>query len=492
MKELSTKLFGISLLLLASAFSPVYAQTPVIVSSATEKDLQNPIPQPQTTLRTPKLLTLQDAIILALRNNPTVHSSRFARINDKYALELADYAFEPQFNLSGNMTFTQGQKTGYNVNPGVSLNNRWGTQLSLNNTNNLQGNQQETATITQPLLRGFGYVNEIPWLNAQDNELIARQTFKSSIIDMVTQVISNYRQVVQDYNNLKVQEEALKREETTAKQYELRVKAGKMAPSELLQEKATLANTRLSTVRQKNAAQQDYQTLLDTLGLSPNSQLKLETNINFRAYRAPSKTAAVNLALNNNPQFVSQKLQLNAAERAVDTAKDNLRWQLNVTGTANFATSRGVFPVVEGFQDLSTTTGPSAVVQLSIPIRDINSKAALVSAKVALVQAQDALEQAKRSLIRQVLNSLSDLNSQLEQLQIAEQAVELQKKNLEAEQIKQRYGQTTALNVNIIQDNLLQQQIDFVNSQIGYLNSVTAFQNLLGTTLKEWDVEMRY
>jgi outer membrane protein len=161
-------------------------------------------------------------------------------------------------------------------------------------------------------------------------------------------------------------------------------------------------------------------------------------------------------------------------------------------GTANFASSNGTIPVVQGFQNLNTTNSPSAVVQLSIPIRDISSKATLVNAKVALVQAQDALEQAKRTLIRQVLNNLSDLNSQLEQLKIAEQAVALQQKNLEAEQIKQRYGQTTALNVNIIQDNLLQQQIDFVNSQIGYLNSVTAFQNLLGTTLKAWDIEMRY
>jgi len=90
------------------------------------------------------------------------------------------------------------------------------------------------------------------------------------------------------------------------------------------------------------------------------------------------------------------------------------------------------------------------------------------------------------------VNNLSNLTSQLEQLTIAEQAVGLQRKNLEAEQIKQRYGQTTALSVNIIQDNLLQQELDFINSQISYLNNVTSFENLLGTTLKDWNVEIRY
>lgn len=479
---------GVGMASLAQAQSPA----PIIVTSAQEKELKNLLPLPQKTLRTPKLLSLEDAIVLALRNNPNIRNSRFQRISDKYALELADYAFQPQFNLSGNVTFTEGEKYGWNVNPGVSLNTRYGTQIAVSNVTNLNGTQQEQVSVTQPLLRGFGAVNYFPWLNAQDNELVARQTFRSSIIDMVTQVITNYRQVVEDYNSLQVQEKALHREEITAQQYRLRVKAGKMAPSELLQEQATLANTRLATVQQKNASEQDYQTLLDTLGLSPDSQLRVDTHINFHQYHAPSKQQAINMALNNNPAYVSQTVQLNAARRAVESAKDNLRWQLNLTGQANFASSNGNIPIVQGFQSLSTTTNPTLVVSLSIPIRDITSKAALVNSQVALLQAQDALDQSRRTLIRQVMNSLTNLNSQLDQLTIAQQAVELQRKNLVAEQIKQQYGQTTALNVNIITDNLLQQEISFVNSQIGYLNSVTAFQNLLGTTLKDWNIEMRY
>ncbi len=473
-------------------FCPAHAQQPVVVKAATEKELKSLLPMPQTTVRTSKLLTLPDAIILALRNNPTVRSSRLQRITDKYALELADYAFEPHFDFSASATFTQNEQTGYNLNPGVSLNTRWGTQISVNNVTNLQGTQQEQATITQPLLRGFGEVNEIPWLNAQDSELIARQTFKNSIMQMVTQVITQYRQVVQDYNSLKVQQQALQREETSSKQYQLKVKAGKLAPSELLQQQATLASNRLNFVRQKNAAEQDYQTLLDTIGLAPESKLKLDTHINFQTYHAPSQSEAITLALNNNPQYVSQKLQLKAAERAVVVAKDSLRWQLGVTGSANFMSSNGTIPGISSLQDLSLTTNPTAVVSLSIPIRDISSKAGLVSAKIALVGAEDALEQSRRTLIRQVLNSLNDLNSLLEQLNIAQQGLVLQRKNLEAEQIKQRYGQTTALNVNIIQDTLIQQEIDFVNGQIGYLNSVTAFQNLLGTTLDAWNIKMAY
>ncbi len=350
---------------------------------------------------------MDEAIVLALRNNPSVHSSRLQRISDKYALELADYQFQPQFQFGASATFTEGEKTGYSANPGITYNTRYGTEMSLTSNTNLKGDQQETFRVVQPLLRGFGHISEIPWLNAQDTELMNRQTFKSSIIDMVTQVITNYRQVVQDYNSLTVQEKALQREQQTSAQYQLRVSAGKMASSELLQEQATLANTHLSVVRQRNQTQQDYQTLLDTLGLSPTSKLKVNTQIDFHAYHTPSKEQAIAIALNNNPQYVSQRLGLNAARRAVALAKDNLRWELNLSGAVNFDNSTGANSVVNFSNEISTTDRPTAIVELSIPIRDITSKAALIDARVGLAQAEDSLEQARRSLIRQVVNSLN-------------------------------------------------------------------------------------
>lgn len=475
----------------ASFLKEAYAEETIVVTSATDKELEH-IPLPQNTLTPNKLLTLQEAITLALRNNPSIHSSRFQRIADKYALELANYAFQPHFNFTANVSFTEGEKTGYNVNPGISMNTRWGTQLKADNTSNLNGEQRETFTIMQPLLGGFGAVNQIPWLNAQDNETAARQNFKNNIMEMITEVTTNYRQVVQDYNSLEAQERALKREQETAQQYELRVSSGKMAPSELLQQRATLANSELETERQKSTVQQDYQTLLDTLGLSPQSHLKVETNINFTAYNLPILEDAIQIALNNNPNYVIQQLQLNATRREVLSAQDQRRWRLDVTGTANLISSNGFSGIVNNFSELTTTDKPTATVELSIPIRDIESKVNLIDAKVALVQAEDSLEQSHRTLVRQVTNDWNNLNSQRKQLQIAEQALDLQRKNLDAERIKQQYGQTTALSVNIIQDNLLQQELDYINTQISYLNAVTAFQNLLGTTLKEWNIVIRY
>src|SRR5581483_1619101 len=80
------------------------AATPIVVKAAKEKELQNILPLPQTTIQKPKLLTLEDAIVLALRNNPLVRSARLQRISDQFALELANYAYEPQFKFTANAT----------------------------------------------------------------------------------------------------------------------------------------------------------------------------------------------------------------------------------------------------------------------------------------------------------------------------------------------------------------------------------------------------
>ncbi len=465
-------------------------QAYAVVTSAKEIDLKL-IPPPQTTLRFPKLLSLDDAIALALRNNPVVHSSRFQRISDKYSLELANYAFEPHFNLSGSATVMKHSKPGYNFSPGVSLLTPIGTQLAINHVADFNGHQSEQFEINQPLLRNFGAINRIPWLNAQDNEIVARQNFKSSITDIVTQVITNYRQLVADLNNVRVQKKTLAREQETEKQYLLRIKAGKMARSELLQEQTTLAGIKLEALQQQSQAEQDYQSLLDTLGLSPQSKLNIDTHIDFKDFKPPSKDKAIEIALNNNPPYVIQTLQMNSVRRAVESAKNDLRWQLDLDLQTTFESTNGTIPLLDN-SNLVTNTGPSATLTLSIPIRDIDRKAALINAKVGLIQAEDALEQSKRSLIRQVVNDITNLQNQRLQLTIAEQGLALQRQNLASEQIKQRYGQTTALNVNIIQGQLLQQEIDFVSNQISYLNNVTAFENLLGITLDRWDIQLRY
>ena len=79
---------------------------PVVDQSATTSvpNVQEIPPQPDLTIEG-KHLSVSEAILLALRNNPQVLSAQYKRILDKYDVEIANNAFQPQYSLDINQTF---------------------------------------------------------------------------------------------------------------------------------------------------------------------------------------------------------------------------------------------------------------------------------------------------------------------------------------------------------------------------------------------------
>jgi outer membrane protein TolC len=72
------------------------------------------------------------------------------------------------------------------------------------------------------------------------------------------------------------------------------------------------------------------------------------------------------------------------------------------------------------------------------------------------------------------------------------EALNLQKLNLE-NTIKQfQAGQTDSLSVSQQQDTLTQSEQSVLTNQIAYLNDITNFRQLLQTTLKHWNIKLKY
>jgi outer membrane protein TolC len=60
------------------------------------------------------------------------------------------------------------------------------------------------------------------------------------------------------------------------------------------------------------------------------------------------------------------------------------------------------------------------------------------------------------------------------------------------EKKKQQAGITSALDVNNTQNQLILAQAGLIGAKISYLNALSALQRLLGTTLDEWQIKLRY
>ncbi|MCH9769408.1 MAG: TolC family protein [Gammaproteobacteria bacterium] len=442
-------------------------------------------PSPSPNFSIPKHLSLQDAILLALRNNPDVIAADLKRVTDKFALLIEFNKFQPQYTFDATTTYNARGVQTYQVNPTVKLKNTIGTEFDVDYKNNLNGSAGgATFTIKQSLLKGFGYVNKIPFDNALDQEKVNKLAYKSSVITVVGNVITQYRALMNDFASLEIQIHTLKTVEETAKQTALKVKLGKIAPSELIQQEVTVSTTRQQVVTQRESMQQDYRTLLSTLGISPFAKLNVDHSVGPVNYKLPDKEDLIRIALENNIAYQQALLQLKVTRRALITAKDARKWTLNLTASYDADESAPNTPI--------TTTGPNATLDFSIPIDDIQSKSDLVQAYINLENAKLKLQQQKRDLVNQVLQQIDTIRNQLDSVKVDARTVELQKQNLAASNLKLKYGKSTAFESSQIQDQLLQQETTLVSDRITLLNDVTTFNSFLGILLDKWKIKLRY
>jgi outer membrane protein TolC len=445
------------------------------------------IPAPKMTHTAGQTLTLRDAIFLALRNNPDVESAELQRVNDKFSLLMAYNTFFPTYTLSSTATLPNEGKSSYGTTAGFDWKSPLGTDVSASYTKDYTGGPGATTlTVTQPLLRGFGYkYNTIAFQDSLDSELSAKLTYKDSIISTVVSVITAYRGLVSQYNQFEVKKKTFKQNEEQYKQNQLEVKAGKLSESSLLQKQAALETFRLSYVSAQNTVQTSYKALLTALGLSPTAKIKIDKHILLpKNYHTPNLAKTIGEALQGNISYVKTVIGLRSTERALYQAKRNRWWQLSLQSTNTFG--------FNGQSDTSGDTGPDLEFTLTVPINDLASEQALVQAKISLINAKNQLITQKRKLISDVTQQLQSIENLVEQVKISKLQTSLQAKTVKNTQIKLKYGKSTMFELNSEQTNLLQAQINFIGAQINLLGAITGLNQTLGKTLDIWGIKLRY
>lgn len=444
-----------------------------------------PCPHPAEAL--PKTLSLYEAILLALRFNPNVRTQQIQRVADKFALEVAHNNFNPQYTFNATATFLRNSKPQYTIVPQVNWLLPLGTQIAATTTISRLGSagagNATTVTLTQPLLRGFGEtVTMAPLVQAEYQEANQRLTLKNIVMSTVTQVIQDYYALVQAYNNLTVDELALQNSITMLQQFRVRIQAGQAAPLEIAPQESQVASQKLQVTLDKNAIQQNYQTLMITLGLNPSCKLEIDKSISLDTFPIPSIPRAYVLALENNIAYQQAVFNLKSQELEVIQQRDAQRWQLNFIATKNFA-SDGASPS-EANDQIQLT--------LNVPIHDLPLQQQLVNAEVQYQQTKVQLLATKRQLKSDVITSIESLNLQLEQIKQAQAAVVFAQQAFDVEVKKLYYGRSTVLNVTQLRNDLTEAKISLISQEISYINTLAQFEQNLGVTLERWQLQLFY
>lgn len=454
-----------------------------------------------------KTLSLNEAILLAVRQNPNVQSSRLEYVNQKFALWVEQWEFLPQYTFTAEAStgrvVTPGQSWrgshGFNASPGVSLLTPIGTNISLTSSFNKSHhfNPQLALDFTQPLLRGFGNaIVETALHNAEDSLVVSRLGIEGLLRTTVTAVITAYLDVVSAEKRIQIDEEALKRAEKSVNDTQLFIKAGKKAGNDLVTVKANVASAKSNLENDKNALLQARYALLTAIGLNPNAEVRfanLDLDHIISKYHVPPLALTKQLTLENDINYQTAEIMLHGQKcRSLLAAEDNARWKLDAH--AHLATGGGSGGgQAAGFNSLWNfyNQNQSVDLKLEIPIDNQRLKQSILNAKIGLQQAEIAQRQKKWSIETSAINGWNSVTAAERSLAYAEDAEKLQQRSYHLSYEKYLHGLIDSLELQSAQFALIQEQQNLLRNRVEYLKALVNLDQAIGHTLKTWDIQVR-
>jgi outer membrane protein len=470
-------------------------------------------------------LSLQDAIKATLLNNSLVRLQELNVEDSKFSLLRAHSPFDPLLlgsfsslrsispansQLQGALTpNTLDQATQINCNQlfetGTSvLVGFSGDRISTNNSNNFVNpsiSSSINVQITQPLLRNrWLFANRAPLVIARRSLQISQANFEAQVSDAIQNVISQYWNVVQARGDFDVAKKSQDAAEASYSRDKRALELGALPPLDIYRSESEFASRRVFTIQSEYQLKQAEDSLRTTLGAMLDPYLRaLDLDLTELPARGDNllnidHAAALHEALQNRPEIEAQRQALANDDTNIRLAHNNLlpdlRLSANYSGNGLSGSPGG------GFSDsLNQAFGfgyPSYGVTLSLnlPIRNRAAQADLGNALVSRRRTLYSDRQLQEQITREVSDAVHALEQAKLSLAASQEALDLSKKNLSAEQRKHELGSETVFFVLEAQTEVAQAESSVLESQVAYELAVTAVQHATGKLLQANNVRI--
>lgn len=449
-------------------------------------------------------LTLPAAVALALRDNLTLRSTYLDRIVQRLALEVAEERFSPLLDIAGSASFLRSQdgqdQVVVGTAPVVSLALPTGGDLSFVwSADGADGDGSDRSfssgtsiVLTQPLLRGAGTgIARAPVRRARIGERISILSLKDTVSTTVSAVIAGYRSYQQAIRQVEI---ALRGLAEARNQYEINeqlIESGRLAPLENVQTEQRIASQELTVISTQGDAEEARIALATLLNLDVDTPIDPVEPLEPRQVSV-NLEAAYDTAFDNRADWQSNLLQIEIADIDLMIARNDRLPQLDVElGTGrrsgrqdSFATA--VRDGIEGRPEWS------ASVVFAVPT--IGTKSLVLNETTARVNRQKA-ELTTQLLVAQirsdVRNAVRDVELSWRRLQLAIRARELAEQQLAIEKEKLQAGRTSNFQILSFEQTLIDSANAEIGANISYENALTTLDQILGTTLETWQIELR-
>jgi outer membrane protein TolC len=436
-----------------------------------------------------------------------------------------------------NFGYTQGFHTGTNFSTTLDT-----TRAASNSPQNLFNPFVQpvlTATLTQPLLNGFGIlVNTRYILEAKNSLKIADSQLAQQVMATVTQTSNDYWELVYDRENVKVQEAAVGVSTKLYEDNKKQLQIGTMAPLDVLTAESQVATDQQNLIVAQTTRLQQQTVLLNDITknlMAPDLQgIEIVPTTTIATPEIVENIAlddAVKEAWQKRPEIYQSDLNLKNAGIEAKATKNALLPGLNVyaqysatglsgnsiTSTSNIPSSITPIPSepivdsitglqigneVVGFPVFPTTLKTNGLgaalsslfenkfptyaagVTFSIPIRNRSAQSDNARALLNERVQQTQYRQTQNTIVLNVRNTMIALQQDRAQVAAAEKARNLAQRTLDAEQKKYQLGSSTSYNVVLRSRDLTAAEGTELRAKVNLEEALVNFNQAMGRTLE--------
>ena len=486
-------------------------------------------------------LSLKDCILKAMKNNlglaidvlnPELADISVSVANEKFLPNLsfnyskrdtnqASFSFLDAADQVASLTDNYSARISQLIPTGASLSVSLDGYKTSSNRSFQSINPRYGSTLTfdftQPLLKDFGFkTNRREIIVAQNNLEISEFDLERSLQNTVYDVEEAYWNLVYSIENLKVMQRSLELAQDLLEKNKRAVEIGTLAPIEILNAQASVATREADILEAEALVKNNEDFLKTTINLASElegSDLMKIIPVDTPAYEQSKITLdnALSTALENRPDLNATRADLKNKEINVGYNKNQLLpdlsfqasyWSPGITGNQILYLNDNAFTgVVVGTIPGSPADALkdafnfkyknwSVGLTLTIPVKNIFSRAAYAQARVNRDQALLQIKNQEQQIYLEIKNAVRAVQTNYKRAQSYKVARELEEKKLEAEEEKFKVGLTTNYFVLQYQRDLAAAQTTELKAVIDYNLSLANLDRALGLNLDTKNIKI--
>jgi outer membrane protein TolC len=416
-----------------------------------------------------KMLTIDDAIKIALQKNQDLASARLEVEKARAQVNQAIGTALPSLSLTG--TYTRALKKPVfflpdfeDLNSGRTIAVEIGSDHSLDMTLSAQQILFNSAVFT-----GVGA--------AQIYQDAAKEMYRARQLETVTKVRKAFYGVLLANEVAEMMRQNLKNAEDNLKNVQLMKNQGIVSEYDELRASVGVDNLRPAVIQAENNYALAIDGLRVTMGVGPTEHYDVQGSLSFAPVDAGIVNEAMHTVLQNNPSLGAMRHQVDVNRAFVNIERSNYLPTLAAFGNYQYQTAQN---------DLKISTrdfiGSSIVgLRLSVNLFEgLQTNAKVDQAKVEVRKSEEQLSSVENNLRTAVHSVVLQLEQSQKRIQAQERTVEQAERGYKIATTRFTSGSGTQLEVNDAQLALTQAKVNRMQAIYDYVIASTELDQLLG------------